>query len=285
MASVKRANTSGITKSGTAIADVPDAPTIGTATDAGTGTSVTVTYTAAATGGAVTTFTATSTPGSFTGTGSSPIIVSGLTAGTAYTFKVKGTNATGVVGPESIASNSVTPITPLIGSYDSLSGVTLSSTTTSVTFANIPSGYRHLQIRYIARDSSATSDANSVLLNLNDDSTANYTRHYFYGDGNACDSGYVSQSNIDGGLVVGGGLAANCFGIGIIDILDYNNTSKFKTVRSFSGVDTNYGVGNRNYIMINTGLWGNVSAISSVKISTNGTSFVANSQFGLYGVK
>ena len=75
MANIKRANTSGITKTGTAISDVPDAPTIGTAT-AGT-ESATVTYTAAATGGAVTTFTATSTPGSITGTGASPITVSG----------------------------------------------------------------------------------------------------------------------------------------------------------------------------------------------------------------
>ena len=97
----------------TPIADVPDAPTIGTAT---TGVfSATVTFTAAATGGAVTTFTATSTPGSITGTSAtSPITVSGLTAGTSYTFKVKGTNST-ATGAESAASNSVTPTDPSAG--------------------------------------------------------------------------------------------------------------------------------------------------------------------------
>jgi len=93
----------------TPIADVPDAPTIGTAT--GGTESATVTYTAAATGGAVTTFTATSTPGSLTGTGASPITVSGLTGGTAYTFTVSGANTTGT-SPASAASNSVTPTAP-----------------------------------------------------------------------------------------------------------------------------------------------------------------------------
>jgi hypothetical protein len=109
MANIKRANTSGITKTGTAIPDVPDAPTIGTATAGAAGSGqATVTYTAAATGGAVTTFTATSTPGSITGTGASPITVSGLTIGTAYTFTVSGANSTGT-SPASAASNSITP--------------------------------------------------------------------------------------------------------------------------------------------------------------------------------
>ena len=123
MAGIKRANTSGITKTGTAIPDVPDAPTIGTATNVGTSRaynngSATVTYTAAATGGAVTTFTATSSPGGFTATGSSPITVTGLASGTAYTFTVKGTNAT-ATGPDSSASSSITattvPQAPTIG--------------------------------------------------------------------------------------------------------------------------------------------------------------------------
>jgi hypothetical protein len=109
MANIKRANTSGITKTGTAIADVPDAPTIGTATAGSAGSGqATVTYTASATGGAVTTFTATSSPGSVTGTGASPITVSGLTIGTAYTFTVSGANSTGT-SPASAASNSITP--------------------------------------------------------------------------------------------------------------------------------------------------------------------------------
>lgn len=87
---------------------VPQAPTIGTAT-ASSG-SASVTFTANATGGsAITGYTVTSSPGGLTGTGaSSPITVSGLTNGTAYTFTVTATNANGT-STASAASNSVTP--------------------------------------------------------------------------------------------------------------------------------------------------------------------------------
>lgn len=95
---------------------VPDAPTIGTATGGNVSASVTFTAPANVGGGAITGFTVISTPSGITGTGaSSPITVSGLTNGTAYTFKVFANNAYGP-SPLSAASNSVTPALPAIGS-------------------------------------------------------------------------------------------------------------------------------------------------------------------------
>lgn len=88
---------------------VPNAPTIGTATAGVASASVTFTAPADVGGGAITGYSVVSTPGGFIGTGaSSPITVSGLTAGTAYTFKVWATNAYGP-SPLSAASNSATP--------------------------------------------------------------------------------------------------------------------------------------------------------------------------------
>ena len=92
------------------VTTVPQAPTIGTAT-AGNGT-VSVAFTAGATGGsAITGYTVTSSSGN-TGTGtSSPISVSD-TNGTARTYTVTATNANGT-SVASSASNSATPAAPV----------------------------------------------------------------------------------------------------------------------------------------------------------------------------
>jgi hypothetical protein len=97
---------------------VPNAPTIGTATGGSAQASVAFTAPANTGGSVITSYTVTSSPGGFTGTGAlSPIVVTGLANGTAYTFTVRATNGAGT-GPSSAASNSATPVAPptVIGS-------------------------------------------------------------------------------------------------------------------------------------------------------------------------
>jgi RHS repeat-associated protein len=90
---------------------VPGAPTGVTAVGGNTQATVSFTPPASNGGAAITSYTATSTPGNLTGNCSAPctsMTVTGLANGTAYTFKVKATNAVGT-GAASAASNSVTP--------------------------------------------------------------------------------------------------------------------------------------------------------------------------------
>jgi hypothetical protein len=88
----------------------PSAPTIGTATGADSQASVNFTASTDAGGGAITSYTATSNPSGITASNAaSPIVVTGLANGTAYTFTVHANSSLGYVSAESAPSNTVTP--------------------------------------------------------------------------------------------------------------------------------------------------------------------------------
>jgi hypothetical protein len=266
------------------IMDVPDTPTIGTATDSGTGTTASVTFTAATTGGTPASYTVTSTPGSITGTGSSsPITVSGLTTNTSYTFKVKAANAAGTYGAESSASNSVTPAVPAPGSYDSLAIVTLSSATSPITFAGIPSGYKHLQIRYSGHLVGTANDYASLWMQFNSDTGSNYSYHRIFGTGSAVTSdAATSQTRALTTWLPDNLTQSLSYGASVIDILDYSNTNKYKTIKDLGGFDLN----GSGIVALFSGLWMSTSAISSISlVSSQGQNFAQYSSFALYGVK
>lgn len=259
----------------TPIADVPDAPTIGVAT-AGT-ESATVTYTAAATGGTATTFTATSSPGSITGTGSSPITVSGLTGGTAYTFTVRGSNSTGT-SPESAATSPVTP--NFAASFESIATVTVgASSQASISFTSIPANFKHLQLRWIAFNGSTWMRS---VLKLNNDTTAsNYGTHGMQAAGSGTPTAFFSDNTIKiGGANQTEGSGGP--GVSIIDILDYSNTNKYKTLRGIFGYDAN----GSGQVQTASVLWQSTNAINEIVITDESSNnFTQYSRFALYGIR
>jgi hypothetical protein len=98
----------------------PGAPTIGTATAGNANASVTFTAPTFTGRRAITSYTVTSSPGGFTGTGaSSPVTVSGLSNGTAYTFTTVAKISSGN-SPASLPSASVTVLPKTSASTDAV---------------------------------------------------------------------------------------------------------------------------------------------------------------------
>jgi hypothetical protein len=113
---------------------------------------------------------------------------------------------------------------------------------------------------------------------FNGDTATNYNGHALFGDGasasasssgslNGMNLSYTSSTTYPSSLVV--------------DLLDYANVNKNKTVRSLTGGDNN----GSGYILLYSGLWQSTSAISSISIYPETGNFAQYSSFALYGVK
>jgi len=173
--------------------------------------------------------------------------------------------------------------------YSSISTVTVGSGgASSITFSSIPSTYTHLQIRGIAQ-SAATTFIEDGKIQFNGDTGSNYIRHALMGNGASAAAYSTSSTGILVDAMVSGTVSgtANIFADSIIDILDYTNTNKNKTVRVLNGVDFNGAPfsGNGGRVTLTSGLWTNTAAITSITIS--GANFNLNqySSFALYGIK
>lgn len=259
----------------------PGAPTIGTATDGGTGTSASVTFTAPSyvgKGSGTVTYTATSSPGSLTGTAtSSPVTVSGLTSGTAYTFTVKATTSYGVTGASSAASNSVTPANP--SSYESIASTT-GGGAYSITFSSIPTGYKSLQVRFSFQNASNNGDW--LFMQFNGDTAGNYDYHRLRGNGATVFAGRTNNASYMFASETANGAWPSYPGIGIIDVIDYDSTTKNKTMRHISGSEKN-GAGG---IELGSGLWRSTAAVTSITLTCfSGSGSFTSSSFALYGIK
>jgi hypothetical protein len=179
-----------------------------------------------------------------------------------------------------IASSKLTAVgTP---AYESIATVSVGAGgSNSIQFTSIPNTYKHLQIRYMARNTA--SNFNAFLVTYNSDTSASYDWHILYGTGSGVgNENGVTDTNIRF-ISIPGGATPTAFNAGIIDILDYANTSKNKTMRVQSGIDTN----SQGYVNMCSGLWRNTSAISTISITniSGGDNFVQYTHFALYGIK
>ena len=168
--------------------------------------------------------------------------------------------------------------------YESIATFNLSSSQATISFTSIPSTYSHLQIRMITRDNAAQSGSQSQM-QMNGDTSTNYNWHAVQGNGSSASVGAGSGSTtyiygFDRTSAANDG--ASIFGADVIDILDYSNTSKYKTIRSIGGYDAN----GSGMVKFASGLFRSTSAVNRIDISLqSGGSYVQYSSFALYGIK
>lgn len=150
-----------------------------------------------------------------------------------------------------------------------------------IDFTNIPQEYTHLQLRIFGRGNTSFSEGLSTYLFINNDGASNYSWHRMRGNG----ASVFSDNGSSVGVIsiqatVGDTGVSNVFGVSIIDILDYTNTTKNKTIKAVGGVDRN---GSGNACLI-SGLWRSTSAINQVRVITDSTTWLQGTRVDLYGV-
>lgn len=168
-----------------------------------------------------------------------------------------------------------------VGAYDSIATASGTGASGTITFSAIPATYTHLEIRQISRCSIGASDCN---VRFNGDTASNYSWHRpIFGNGSTAQAAAsASTTAIECPPIGYSGLAANNYGVSVISVLDYANTSKYKTLRALGGHEDNVVAG---ALIMNTGNWRNTAAITSIELFTGGGFWTTDSHFALYGIK
>ena len=162
----------------------------------------------------------------------------------------------------------------------------------TIDFTSIPDSYEHLQLRLFLRNTETVYAYGYVAAKFNNDSGANYTGHRLYGTGaspyaDVTVFGTVAASNMEFGWTVDAKSGYDSrFGVSVVDILDYKNTAKHKTVRSLTGYDTNVSTAADNgQVGIYSSHWRSNDAINRITLYTYAGTYAQYSHAALYGVK
>ena len=179
-----------------------------------------------------------------------------------------------------------------VGDYESIATVTLGTSASTISFTSIPATYTHLQLRGSIQSNRGSYNVDNTTVRFNSDSAANYSRHNV----NASASTTTApEAYGTGGATFGGpipvvtGVATNVFNGFVLDILDYANTNKYKTMRILAGYDVNGTGGTGSFggtVGLYSGAWQNTNAVTSITFApVDGTNFTQYSTVSLYGIK
>ena len=155
--------------------------------------------------------------------------------------------------------------------YDLLDSVTLSSSSSSVTFSSIDQSYRDL-ILVSSINASATS---YFYLRFNSDSSSSYSTVNMGGDGGATNS--FATTATQSYLNFYQSASTTEPNGSITQIMDYSQTDKHKSVLVRNNTAS-------KVVEARASRWANTAAITSLSVTASTGNFTAGSTFYLYGV-
>jgi hypothetical protein len=176
-------------------------------------------------------------------------------------------------------------------SYESIATVVAGSGgAASITFSSIPSTYTHLQLRITGRSTNASANGIVTGIRFNGDTASNYSLHYlsaYQGISQGVESGGIANaSQMYAAVFTADGNSASFFSTTIVDILDYKNTNKNKTIRSITGYDINGSGSGYSSTTFYSGNWRSTSAVTSIDfVMAAAGNYSQYSSFALYGIK
>jgi hypothetical protein len=171
--------------------------------------------------------------------------------------------------------------------YELISSTILGTAAASVTFSSLgdySSTYKHLQLRYTARNTDTdTGTGADFRIQLNGNTGSVYANHLLNasGSGSVASSAATSATSMRLSFTIRDGRTANAYSAGVLDILDPYSTSKNTTLRLLDGyADTSIG-----FITLSSGLFNSTASLTSIRIFPDAFNMKIGSRFSLYGIK
>jgi hypothetical protein len=166
----------------------------------------------------------------------------------------------------------------MTATYERIATQTLSSTASSISFTSIPQTYTDLIMIAELRSSDSRNGGQSVNFRFNGDSSSNYSKTGMYSVGSSRASFRQTSASVIELSCVMNGSASGLFSQNIVNIMNYSNTSIFKTVP--------FRVNTEGYTSVEIGLYRSTSAITSITITEpSALNWVAGSSVTIYGIK
>jgi hypothetical protein len=164
--------------------------------------------------------------------------------------------------------------------YELISTAFGNGSSATIDFSSIPQTYKHLQLRWTARNTGNPSAGfQSIYLRFNDQASSIYASHYLRGVVTSRSSAaYTSATeiNLRDSMALSND-SAGAVHAGVLDILDYVSTTKNTTIKAIYGKES--------LVNLYSGFMNNQAAVTKISLIAALGAYSTISRFSLYGIK